>query len=376
MGGRKEKSGGETEPMRTIDDTLSLPFTPLSQIFRGDPVVRMLHERKISPLFLAVAALIYGLMYTILFPLIWGLLPEALKDWPTAVIVLVVSPLILGYYIWEPYNIQELYDGLRARVRREEMIPEHILKFTSLFGMRIWSWIALLAAVLQSAYIIYFQLNLPPGWQNINYLMIALLVILRFISVYALFHLLFRKIISIYLINRFMQEYNVEVAPLHPDRAGGLKVLGRYVLSVGFIIGVVGLLFGMTLLRIRLGLEPLTTEFIIDLVVYALAAPTLFVLPLWQAHRLMIGAREKIILDISKELEEQFFMSMKNLREARLTSEDADGLKALEELYDLAEKIPTWPLDFRILSQFGAVVLLPVILPVLLEVIAGMFFWR
>jgi hypothetical protein len=368
-----QNPSGEAAAMNNSATTLSMHHTPLSRMFRGDPFAHFLWKLGITPLRMGVLVFLYGLIYTIILPGFLGTLADAFRDWPTLVIVLGVSPILLAYYVWEPFSIQALYDGVGQRVKKGKYDEAQISRLTRPMGHFIWFWLALLAGLLEAIYIIIQHGGSAANWQNAHISMIIVLVPLRFVSFYAVTFVLSREIINIIGINRFLTIFPMEIAPLHPDKAGGLYVMGRYVLARGLIVGMAGLLFGMNLLRVQLGLGVLSAEFYIEMVIYTIATPTFFILPLWQAHRLMMKAREKIMLEIAEKYEQQYYLSLSDLHNAQLNSEKVDEIEAIHKLYEIAEKAPTWPLNMGIISQFSAAVLVPVFLPMMMDFITSTF---
>lgn len=359
--------------IHSVTETAAMHHTPLSRMFRGDPLARFLWKKGVTPLRMGLVVFVYGLIYCIILPIFLGTLGDALRDWPTLVIVMGVSPILLGYYVWEPFSIQQLYDGVGERVQKGRYDEAQISRLTRPMGRPGWFWLALLAGLFEATYIAIHNANVPSNWQNISPLMIATLIPLRFLSFYAVTFIISREIINIISINRFLTIFPMEIAPLHPDKAGGLYVMGRYVLSRGLIIGMAGMLFGMNLLRVQLGLGTLSAEFYIEMIVYTIATPSFFILPLWQAHRLMLKAREKIMREIAEKYEDQYYQSLEHLKTGQLNNEHIGNIEALQKLYEIAEKAPTWPLNMGIVSQFSAVVLVPVFLPMALDFIGSTF---
>ena len=358
--------------MNQVKETVALHHTPLSRMFRGDPFARFLWRVGITPVRAGLIMFAYGLIYAIILPAIFGRLTDVFQDWPTLVIILLITPVLLGYYAWEPFSIQNLYDGVARRVREGQTEDEQIARLTRPLGRRIWFWLALLVGALESIYIVYQHSHSELSWQNFSPLIIAAVVPLRFIAFYAVAFILVREIATLIGVNRFMSIFPIEVAPLHPDKAGGLRVLGRYVLARGIILGLVGLLFGMNLLRSQLGRESISGEFYLEMAIYALAAPTLFILPLWRAHILMVDARDKIMLAVAQKFEQQYYNSLEQIRSDATTEEHLGEIGALQKLYEIAEQAPAWPLDVRIVSQFSAAVLVPVFLPMAIDFVASL----
>lgn len=83
----------------------------------------------------------------------------------------------------------------------------------------------------------------------------------------------------------------MKVIPLHPDREGGLRILGDYVLSTALIVSAVGLNFGMGLIRRGINPHLITTEFYVLMGIYFILSPIFFFLPLIQVHKRMKEAK-------------------------------------------------------------------------------------
>lgn len=358
--------------MNTTEETVALHHTPLSRMFQADPLARSLWKWAITPARLGLIVFTYGVIYAIILPAIFGELGQVFQDWPTLVIVLVVTPVLLGYYLWEPFSIQALYDGVARRVKEGKTEDAQIARLTRPLGRSLWFWLALLAGLLESAYIVYQLTHTTPSWQNLNPLLIAAVVPLRFLVFYAVIFILVREIGALLGVNRFMRIFPVEISPMHPDKAGGLRVLGRYVLARGVILGLVGLLFGMNLLRTQLGLEVISGEFYLEMAIYALAAPTIFIVPLWRAHVLMVDAREKIMLQVAQKFEQRYYSSLAEIGSDSGTEQHLGEIGALQKLYEIAEQAPIWPLNLAIVSQFSAAVLVPVFLPMAIGFVASL----
>jgi len=178
--------------MNHVKETVALHHTPLSRMFRGDPFVRFLWRVGVTPVRAGLIMFAYGLIYAIILPAIFGRLSDVFQDWPTLVIVLLVTPVLIGYYVWEPFSIQNLYDGVARRVKEGQTEDEQIARLTSPLGRRVWFWLALLVGALEATYIVYQHSHSELSWQNFNPLIIAAVVPLRFIAFYAVAFILVR----------------------------------------------------------------------------------------------------------------------------------------------------------------------------------------
>lgn len=343
----------------------------LDQIFKGDPFGAFLYQARISSLGLGAITFAYCLFYAVGLPMLFGRISDALQDWPSLGILLVVCPMISVYYVWEPLTIQNLFSGLLPRVKRGAYNEDLLLGLADDFSQKQWFLIAIALGVLQAIYIFYSRQTIAHDWQSAHPVQLMALLPIRFMAFYAVTHIVIRQILATIAINRFLTIFPIEVAPLHPDKASGLRPLGHYVLSRGLIVGIVGLVLGLALLRIRLGLEDVSWEFLAEASAYMVIAPALFFLPLLQANRLMSDARERILAEIASRFEREYHSSLAQMRDGRMTHETVEEIDALQKMYDIAEKAPTWPLNLDVISKFVAAVVLPVFAPIVMDFFNG-----
>ncbi|MBM2851180.1 MAG: hypothetical protein HW418_4122, partial [Anaerolineales bacterium] len=139
----------------------------------------------------------------------------------------------------------------------------------------------------------------------------------------------------------------------------------------GFLIAVVGLNLGMTLLRGQTMPDVLTPEYYFELAVYLVAAPVLFFLPLWSVHARMAVAKQKLLAEIAEQFELEYRSLLDGLRRNELKLDDVARLEAIQKVYKIAQASPAWPFDLEIVSKFGAAVLLPLLLPMSVDVLVN-----
>jgi len=352
-----------------MSEEISGSHVILNQMRKNDQLARWLFRRGLRPVQLASFVFIYGLIYSFLLPLLYGELSQALSDWSTLIIVLVVMPILVGYYFWQMQSIQTLFNSLASQVTDKKLRQKASLPFAHLFGHPIWFWLSIVIGIVQSVYIFYVMSYDRTGWQSHLWITIALLP-LRFMAFYALVYVIARQAITIISVNRLLDVYPKDVV-LQLDGNAGLFKLGRHTLSIGLIAGLVGLIFGLTLLRIQQGLENYSAEFVLEIIIYLVASPTLFVLPLWKAHLLMERTRNELLLEIEREASAQYAACLGAMRSGKLVGEDGERLEALERLVERTKRLPTWPLNIGIVSRFGAAVILPILVPVGLNLLTN-----
>jgi hypothetical protein len=104
-------------------------------------------------------------------------------------------------------------------------------------------------------------------------------------------------------INDLFRNQRIHVQPFHPDKAGGLGAVGRFVANIGYGIGAMGLFLLLVWLQSSINATILNNLLLTAMfVVYVLMAPTSFFIPLWSAHTAMRAYRNRLSKAISQEL--------------------------------------------------------------------------
>lgn len=332
--------------------------SPLALMRRADPLARAISRLHLNPFLVALVVAVYAAAHAVALPAVFGHLwiaqgiPGALDNWPDLVIILVAAPLVIGYYAWQPAIIQAMYAGLAARIGRSPAASVNssappasrptgapaaaawATEILSPLGWRVWAVIAVVVGALEClSWILDLRNFAGPTRESANWLMISTLQPLRFIIFYAVVFILVRQVLVLIGLVRFFGEFAVEIQPLHPDRAGGLRVLGDYVLTSGMLSAVIGLVFGMDLLRGLANPALLTPEFYGELAVYFVVAPTAFFLPLWSAHTHMAAAKRNLLAEIAEQVALEYDVLLEGLRRDELKPEEVMRLEAIQKIY-------------------------------------------
>lgn len=357
-----------------------VPEPPLAKMQSGDPLARLISRWRINPYGVVLIVASYGVLHALALPALFGHLHTAqgitgaLEDWPNLVIILLLVPLVMGYYAWQPAIIQAMYDGVAGRAGNNPAAALRAAELLDPLGWPVWAVIGFTIGVLESGIqVVDFRWLAAPTWQNANWLMVASLLPLRFVVFYALVFMVVRQAAVLFGLNRFFREFSVEIQPLHPDRAGGLRMLGDYVFTNGLVVGIVGLILGMDVLRVRADVAVITPELYAEFVAYFLAAPTVFfILPLFSAHTRMVEAKQKLLAEIAEQFDLEYRVLLDGLRQDVLKLEHVDRLEAIQKIYAIAQSSPDWPFNLALISKFSAAVLLPVLAPLGVNLIANL----
>lgn len=362
------------------------PTSPyLLEIIRSDPFARFLQRYRISPVAFGLIAFLYGFIRTLVLPTIFGNLYTvqsngkpilgALDDWPILAIELVMVPVVAGYYLWQPATMQTLYDGIAVIIGPNPLARAKTMEYVRPVQWPGWAVIAVVVGVFEAAYINYvLRMGNVINWETVNTTMVVAYLVERFSIFYLLVFIVVRQIFMIIGLNRFFSETIVKIAPLHPDQAGGLRILGDYVLSTSLFIGAIGLYFGMGFIRLELNPYVITGEFYVLLIVYFLLAPLFFFLPLIQVHRRMKEAKKRLLTEVAEQFDIEYRKLFDGLRQDNVDSGQVLRVETIQKIYKITEGAPEWPFNLDILSKFAAAIIFPVLLPGLVQFLTNWFF--
>jgi hypothetical protein len=351
----------------------SFDLTP-HRIVEHDPLARRL-GRHVEPLRFALSGLILGVLQTLVFPFLAGVLQQgSAVDWPNLVVMLVLIPLILGWYAWQPRAILKVYEGLLARLtapQQKNVNPANTLLAPHKFGA--YTWLVLAASITATVVLAWRLLSGgEPSWENATVPLILLRLIIRFLAFYTLLMFLVRQIQVSVSINRFFQRFRATLNPLHPDESGGLRVLGTYALNSAGLVMVVGMVLSLQYLSARSADLPVGPEFPAEVLIYLVAGPAVFFIPLLESHRQMVSARNTLLAEIAEEFEHLYQEIKHRLAKNEEMADALVQLEAVEDLYNVVARAPSWPFNAPILSRFGGLIAVPILIPAIAEIIVDL----
>ncbi len=155
----------------------------------------------------------------------------------------------------------------------------------------------------------------------------------------------------------------------HPDRAGGLKLIGKYALLLSLFTFALGLdLAGMTFheLLINRDMGNLAGGVTANLKVlsglwaaYLVLGGLLFFLPLLPLRRRMLAAKHAYLTEALKSRVKEEHHHLDQLKSTAIFGESLQKLDALDDRIRLAEAMATWPFDSETLVKYGGVLVTP-----------------
>ena len=403
--------------MTDTPNSRDLPSLRPETIARGDPLLRLLTRSKASPVLMGV---LYSTSFTLLRMLaawraghlrttgmVLGFL-DSLGMYSNLVFVVV----IWAYYMWMPRGIATVINGLVSNKvigtptssacakRGDNYSYASFMDEMQAVFYRWWWTAASVAIAVGGTFILVMpgymeRMEKQDSWAMATPLSLALSLLWVLMGIYCVILLLFYCGLGIYWLSRLFRDFTVYVRPLHPDRAGGLSPIGKFSLTLSYIITLIGLMLviapvGRNYVTYGTFLFRWTSDILAGLGLYIMAAPAAFFAPLSVAHDVMKTAKGDLLLQIARRFDVEYAKIQNALDERiqirralglpihdRHTSiQDALGkditslenssktLKELQSLHEMTSKFPVWPFNTQNIVRFSTSFVSPIVLAV------------
>lgn len=206
------------------------------------------------------------------------------------------------------------------------------------------------AGIYASLGVIFQLAGLFPvsGWFTINVFAYCVVAVTLTIAWCAMASVLVDVTLSIYLIHRLLRDNPIVVRRLHPDQAGGFGSLGSYSLRIGYFALIYGIWLASAATRAivedTFAIAPTLTA-----VVYVIAVPILFFLPIYSPHRVMAAFRNRLMSETAQKYSTHHQAIHTEIPET--VKEFEQKIAYLNELQALQKhdaSYPVWPFNFQI----------------------------
>lgn len=181
-------------------------------------------------------------------------------------------------------------------------------------------------------------------WVVVNYYIIAVIIYKIGVTVWGL-----QQVLSM----------DIDIQPMHPDRAGGLRPFGRLSVAINSFLAVV-IVFVTTLLVF----DPFASEnpvYVASFILLYISAPFLLILSLSKANRKMLEKKREAMDRLGVTFDYHYQKLSKGKQTEPYDIESADELIRIKSLYGIVESMPVWPFDTESLKRFVTTITLPVI---------------
>ncbi len=178
----------------------------------------------------------------------------------------------------------------------------------------------------------------------------------------------YREILVVIELSKLFKDRKVQVNIWHPDKIGGLRGLGIYRLNVAIILAIMGLIILIISFPSPYKSSSPTRTLSLWIFMLIIIGPTLYFIPLVNAHNAMKKAKEDLLIEISHKLDAYFSQFIKNTDNRQsivhFEKNDWDNFQRVIELDKVAAQYPEWPYDLSILGKLFTVILFPVLVKV------------
>jgi hypothetical protein len=294
--------------------------------------------------------------------------------------VFVLIPLSIGFYVWQPGAFMNLFENLERmgviqRISEKgrkyaKSYPDFLRKFRAAVDNRIWTLVAVVCVL--GAWVLTYRFVIPPPfssidfafWHNVKWFLAVWSLVVS-LWLYVLFMVLLKGWQGIWYLNCLFKWFNIRVFPMHPDEAGGLRILGNFALRTSsFAVGIGVAAAALSIIEWMGGGNPLARmDTVVFWIIYVLCAPASLILPMLSAHRAMQEARYDKLNEISREFENTLSAtSLTKVKDTEAIKEANEKLQELRTRYSIvAESFPTWPVPARLFRNFSITATLPMV---------------
>ena len=264
------------------------------------------------------------------------------------------------YYVWLYHSPKEvlikLEEGGALQLQRDDLQAVQ-----PILASRLPIFIAILVSAI--AGVLYFnQYNgySTALWYNTKPIFVdwrSLLVIVP--TAYVTVYVIIRSVVNTLVFRELLR--NVNVNPMHPDRAGGLLPLGQYALRSTYVIAVAGMVAALAEYSLYTrGLLFTFHYFHVVILIYLIVAPLAFFAPLGTARNAMLNAKNQLLLKISKQFNADFSAAYKELEgSAEQLKATIDKVEQLQRIQAVTVAFPVWPFDIATLQRFSLTISSP-----------------
>ncbi len=336
----------------------------------GDRLVQWFIERNWSPLQVGLVIYALALLSSFLIALFAGTLIPAPDSNRTALLAdefyliseTIMLPVVWGYYLWITTAPTKVITSLQTAGVLSARSQDIDRAKKTLSNRWLTGVAVLLAFAAAAVYYTQYADFSPLVWYNSSLFFVFIrsaVVILP--TAFAGCALILRGVTNVLVFRDILK--GVRVNPLHPDRAGGLLPLGQYALKTTYIIALAGIVAALAEYRaIQNGTFATATFFHLAIVVYIIAAPISFFAPLGTARSAMQEAKNRLILRISTQFNQDFSSAYGELEgSVDKLKESLEKIEQLQKMQKLTESFPIWPFDVETIRRFTLAITSPLV---------------
>jgi hypothetical protein len=228
------------------------------------------------------------------------------------------------------------------------------------------------------AYFNYSIFNQKSGHWTVNDA--GALLGVGYINLYCIF--LFFALIPLYMLRNITislllwditARAQVHLLPLHPDKCGGLRPVGRLGLRNQYGLTVFGLNIAFiwwVIFQYTTG--PGDTEYsakvaliVAAVISYLILGPVAFMAPLLPFRRSMQVHKGELMSEVIVRLRAELDRLRERLPSGAISKEDEEVIERLSKICAVIDEVPVWPFDPRTLRKFLTAYIIPIFIPII-----------
>lgn len=174
----------------------------------------------------------------------------------------------------------------------------------------------------------------------------------------------FRNVAIALLFKDIVSHSQLRLLPLHPDKSGGLRPVGRLGLRNQYVLTLFGLnvvllvITSVHYLRVPNSLYGLMVAAVIA---YLVLGPLVFVGPLLAFRGGMLRTKSELMGEVAKRLRVELQRLRGQLQSGSISKEDEELVDRLRKIGALVDELPVWPFDATTVRKFLVAYIVPML---------------
>jgi hypothetical protein len=191
-----------------------------------------------------------------------------------------------------------------------------------------------------------------------------------FVFLYCIF--LFYAVVPVYAVRNIaislffkdiVAHAELHMLPLHPDKCGGLRPVGRLGLRNQYALTMLGLnlVLLVVISRIYLTLPDVAGLIVAAIVAYLVLGPVVFMGPLLPFRSGMLRNKSQLMSEVAQRLRVELDRLREQLRSGSISKKDEELIERLRKIGAVIDELPVWPFDAGTLRKFLTAYVIPVV---------------
>lgn len=184
-------------------------------------------------------------------------------------------------------------------------------------------------------------------------------------SFYCLVPIFILRSIAISLLLRdIVANSELRMLPMHPDKSGGLRPMGRLGLRNQYLLTLFGLnIVILVAVSFHYLQVPSTLYGLIAaaIIAYLILGPVVFMAPLLSFRAGMLKAKSELLGEVALRLRVELQRLRTQLKSGQISKQDEELIDRLRKVGSVIDDLPVWPFDAGTLRKFFAAYVIPVI---------------